>query len=92
MHGRSLHVQDSHRPVIQLVARPDLHGNWSIELQAAFLDSRVLKKTGTAAGTTAAGLIAGFLELLQELHEAGNPDVPTASLTLWTVATTEAIQ
>lgn len=86
------HVADSRRPVIQLVARPDLRGNWSLELQAAFLDGRVLKLTGLGTGTTAAGLVAGLLELLQVVHDAGHPDVPTGSLTLWTVATTEASQ
>jgi hypothetical protein len=84
------HVQDSRRPVIQLTAAPNLRGGWSLELQAVFLDGRKIVKTGAGTGTTAAGLVAGLLELLQEANEAGTADLPVASLTLWTVATSEA--
>jgi hypothetical protein len=92
MTDEPLHVVDSRRPVLQLTTRPDLRGNWSVELQAVFLDGRTLKKTGIGIGTGAAGIVACMLELLQEAHEAGLHDLPTASCTLWTIATSEAEQ
>lgn len=84
------HVADSRRPVLQVTSAPDLRGHWRIELQAVWLDGRTLKKSGVGTGTTAAGIVAGMLEMLQEAREAGAADLPTASLTLWTVATSEA--
>lgn len=87
-----LHVQDSRRPVINLLARPDLEGNWSLELQVVFLDGRKVKKQCTGTGSTAAGIVAGMLEMLQEANEAGMPDLPVASVALWTAATSEAEQ
>ncbi|OWR05739.1 hypothetical protein CDO81_04630 [Roseateles puraquae] len=85
-----MHVHDSRRPVIQLNAAPDLRGGWSLELQAVFLDGRKVTRKGIGTGTTAAGIVAGLLELLQEAHDAGTRGLPTASCTLWTVATSEA--
>ncbi|MBY0235725.1 MAG: hypothetical protein K2W93_12145, partial [Burkholderiaceae bacterium] len=90
MSDEPLHVQDSRRPVVQLIASPDLCGNWSLELQAVYLDRRKVVKRGSGAGKSAAGIVAGFLELLQEAHEQCMPDLPIASRTLWTVARAEA--
>jgi hypothetical protein len=86
------HIEDSSRPVLQITAAPDLRGGWSIELQVVWLDGRKLVEKGIGTGTTAAGLVAGVLEMLQQAHEAGHHGVPTASCTLWTVATGEAQQ
>lgn len=90
MSDEPLHVQDSRRPVIQLIASPDLSGSWSLELKVVFLDRRKVVKKGSGPGRSAAGIVAGFIELLQEAHEQCMPDLPVASRTLWTVARAEA--
>lgn len=89
---KSLHVRDSARPVLQLVAAPDLNGNWALELKVVFLDGRKAVHRGIGSGTTAAGMLAGLIELMQIASSAGMPDLPTASKELWLAATLESKQ
>jgi len=92
MADEDLHVRDSARPILQFLAAPDLNGNWSLELQIAFLDGRKAVHRGLGAGQTAAGMLAGFIELMQLASDAGMPDLPTASNELWLAATMESRQ
>lgn len=92
MAEEDIHIRDSARPIIQMVAAPDLNGNWSLELQVAFLDGRKAVHRGLGAGRTAAGMLAGFIELLQLASDAGLSDLPTASNELWLAANLEARQ
>jgi len=84
------HVSDGARPVIQLLAAPDLRGGWSLEIQVVYLTGRKITKRGLGHGRTVAGLIAGCLELLQNAAADGLPNLPMASTELWLAAELES--